>query len=82
MKNSRILECGAVLLRDRVLRPEDAYQMFFMVFLLDSKGAEVRTSCRSRQKLSNEYVLLYSRERALIRVWDIIDIRTPCFRPR
>ena len=29
----------------------------FMVFLLDSKGAKVCKSCRSRQELSNEYLL-------------------------
>ena len=29
----------------------------FMVFLLDSKGAKVYKSCRSRQELSNEYLL-------------------------
>ena len=28
-----------------------------MVFLLDSKGAKVCKSCRSRQELSNEYLL-------------------------
>ena len=30
---------------------------FFMVFLLGSKGAKVYKSCRSRQELSNEYLL-------------------------
>ena len=29
----------------------------FMVFLLDSKGAKVCKCCRSRQELSNEYLL-------------------------
>ena len=29
----------------------------FLVFLLDSKGAEVCKCCRSRQELSNEYLL-------------------------
>ena len=40
-KFSRIVECGAL----------------FMVFPLDSKGAKVRTSCRFRYELSNEYLL-------------------------
>ena len=29
----------------------------FMVFQLDSKGAKVCKSCRSRQEISNEYLL-------------------------
>ena len=32
-------------------------EAFFMVFLLDSKGAKACKSCRSRQDLSNEYLL-------------------------
>ena len=32
-------------------------EALFMVFLLDSKGAEVCESCRSRQELSNECLL-------------------------
>ena len=65
-----------------MLRSEDACQKRFSWFLdwnqklrkcsrLDSKGANVYTSCRSRQELSNEYLVLtcklwrrYSRERA------------------
>ena len=46
-------------------------EAFFMVFLLDSKDAQVCKSCRSRQELSNQYLLVnfkiwrrYSRERA------------------
>ena len=45
-------------------------EALFMVFLLDSKGAKACKSCRSRQELSNEYLLFtyknrrrYSRER-------------------
>ena len=33
------------------------FSWFFMVFQLDSKGAKVGQSCRSRQELSNEYLL-------------------------
>ena len=32
-------------------------EALFMVFLLDSKGAKACKSCRSRQELSNEYLL-------------------------
>ena len=32
-------------------------EAFFLVFSLESQGAKVRTSCRSRQELSNEYLL-------------------------
>ena len=32
-------------------------EALFMVFLLDSKGAKDYKSCRSRQELSNEYLL-------------------------
>ena len=32
-------------------------EALFMVFQLDSKGAKVRNSCRSRQNLSNEHSL-------------------------
>ena len=32
-------------------------EALFMVFLLDSKGAEVCKSCRSRRELSNEYLV-------------------------
>ena len=32
-------------------------EALFIVFQLDSKGAEVCESCRSRQELSNEYLL-------------------------
>ena len=46
-------------------------EALFIVFRLDSKGAEVCESCRSRQELSHEYLLLtcntrlrYSREQA------------------
>ena len=33
----------------------------FMVFLLDSKGAKACKSCRSRQELSNEYLLVLAK---------------------
>ena len=46
-------------------------EALFMIFLLDSKGAKACKSCKSRQELSNEYLvftykiwLRYSRERA------------------
>ena len=32
-------------------------EALFIVFRLESKGAEVCKSCRSRQELSNEYLL-------------------------
>ena len=32
-------------------------EALFMVFLLNSKGAKACESCRSRQELSNEYLL-------------------------
>ena len=45
----------------------------FMVFLLDSKGANVCKSCRSRQELSNEYFLpkfgVDTAENGPLKVW-------------
>ena len=40
-----------------VLSGERLPEALFMVFLLDSKGAKVCESCRSRQGLSKEYLL-------------------------
>ena len=45
------------LLRSRVLRPEDAWQKRFLWFLIGFPGR--KSSCGSRQELSNEYLALY-----------------------
>ena len=64
---SRIFECGAASLHCcglMVSSPGPCAssggrlpEAFFMVFRLESQGAEVCKSCRSRQELSNEYLI-------------------------
>ena len=50
----------------------------FMVFLLDSKGAKACKSCRSRQELSNEYLLakigVDTAENEPLKIWRKIQV--------
>ena len=75
--SASLLRCGLMVSSPgRELRPEDACQKRFSwfsdVFRLESQGAKACKSCRSRQELSNEWLLSscknllrHSRERAV-----------------
>ena len=64
-KLSRIIKCGAVLRCGLMVSSPGPCvssggrlpEARFTVFLWDSKGAKACKSCRSRQELSNEYLL-------------------------
>ena len=63
-KCSRRFKCGAVLRLDSFFSGAPCAssggrlpEALFMVFLLDYKRAKVCKSCRSRQGISNEYLL-------------------------